>query len=109
MTDRLALLGGAPAVTAQHEPVCEWPRLDDADEQAILRVLRDGNLSTHPVTRELERDYAAFAGRNHALAHNNGTAALLAAFFALNLAPGDEILVPTATFWAVCWTSTLRA
>jgi perosamine synthetase len=107
MSDRLALLGGAPAVTAEHGPVCGWPRLDDADEQAILRVLRDGNLSTHPVTRELERDYAAFAGRNHALAHNNGTAALLAAFFALDLAPGDEILVPTATFWAsvlpMCW------
>jgi dTDP-4-amino-4,6-dideoxygalactose transaminase len=107
MTNRLALLGGTPAVTAEHGPVCDWPRLDDADEQAVLRVLRDGNISTHPVTRELEHDYAQLTGRNHALAHNNGTAALLAAFFALNLEPGDEVLVPTATFWAsvlpMCW------
>ena len=36
----------------------------------------------------------------HALAHCNGTAALLAAFWAIDLKPGDEVLVPSATFWA---------
>src|SRR5262249_37803164 len=30
----------------------------------------------------------------------NGTAALLAAFWAIDLKPGDEVLVPSATFWA---------
>jgi len=74
--------------------------LDAEDEAAVLRVMRDGDLSTHPVIRELEADYAAFAGVPHALAHNNGTAALMAAFFALDLEPGDEVLVPSATFWA---------
>lgn len=77
-----------------------WPRLGPEEEEAVLRVLRDGNISTHGVIRELEADYAAFTGRRFALAHNNGTAALMAAFFALDLQPGDEILVPTATFWA---------
>lgn len=89
-----------PAVTLPHEPTCQWPRFDAVDEQAVLRILRDGNVSTHGVIRELEQDYAAFAGRDFALAHSSGTAALMAAFFALDLAPGDEILVPTATFWA---------
>ena len=89
-----------PAVTLPHEPTCQWPRFDASDEQAVLRILRDGNVSTHGVIRELERDYAAFTGRDLALAHSSGTAALMAAFFALDLAPGDEILVPTATFWA---------
>ena len=87
-------------VTLPHEPATRWPVFDASAEEAVLRILRDGNVSTHPVIRELEDDYAAFTGRRHALAHNNGTSALLAAFHALDLRPGDEILVPTATFWA---------
>ena len=87
-------------VTFDHEPAVRWPVFDRDAEEAVLQILRDGNVSTHPVIRELERDYAAFTGRRHALAHNNGTSALLAAFHALDLQPGDEILVPSATFWA---------
>ncbi len=95
-----AILGGPHAVTADQEEANRWPRLDERDEQAVLRVLRDGNLSTHPVIRELEADYATLTGMPHALAHANGTTALHAAFFALDLQPGDEVLVPSATFWA---------
>jgi perosamine synthetase len=87
-------------VTLDHGPATRWPVFDHEAENAVLDILRDGNVSTHPVIRELEHDYAAFAGRRHAVAHNNGTSALLAAFHALDLQPGDEILVPTATFWA---------
>ncbi|MEN3371188.1 MAG: perosamine synthetase [Verrucomicrobiota bacterium] len=87
-------------VTLDHEPATRWPVFDREAEDAVLEILRDGNVSTHPVIRELEHDYVAFTGRRHALAHNNGTSALLAAFHALDLQPGDEILVPTATFWA---------
>lgn len=87
-------------VTFPHEPATRWPVFDAEAEAAVLRILRDGNVSRHPVIRELESDYAAYTGRRHALAHNNGTNALLAAFHALDLSPGDEILVPTATFWA---------
>ena len=63
-------------------------------------MLRDGNLSFHPEVQALEADYAGLTGRRHALSHNNGTAGLLAAFFALDLQPGDEVLVPSATWWA---------
>ncbi|MEY2488957.1 MAG: perosamine synthetase [Verrucomicrobiota bacterium] len=87
-------------VTLDHESAVRWPVFDRDAEEAVLQILRDGNVSTHPVIRELEQDYAAFTGRRHALAHCNGTSALLAAFHALDLQPGDEILVPTATFWA---------
>ena len=87
-------------VTLDHEAAIRWPVFDGDAEEAVLQILRDGNVSTHPVIRELEHDYTAFTGRRHALAHSNGTSALLAAFHALDLQPGDEILVPTATFWA---------
>jgi dTDP-4-amino-4,6-dideoxygalactose transaminase len=77
-----------------------WPRLGEDERAALGRILDDGDISTHHVIRELEADYVTFTGRQFALAHNNGTAALMAAFHALGLEPGDEILVPTATFWA---------
>ena len=98
--DLPAILGGPAAVTLDQHEANRWPLLTEADEQAVLGVLRDGNISTHPVVQELEQDYATFTGEPYALAHNNGTAALIAAFFALDLQPGDEVIVPSATFWA---------
>lgn len=107
MSERPAILGGTPAVVHDHAAVCRWPMFDARDEAAVLAVLRDGNVSTHHVIRDLEQEYAARFQRRHAIAHCNGTAALHAAFFALNLQPGDEVLVPSATFWAsvvpMCW------
>ncbi|MEN6465119.1 MAG: aminotransferase class I/II-fold pyridoxal phosphate-dependent enzyme [Syntrophaceae bacterium] len=95
-----AILGGTTCVKADSAAANRWPVLSGEDETAVLNIIRNGNLSTHHVIRELEDDYRNFTGRPYALAHCNGTAALLAAFFALGLKPGDEVLVPSATFWA---------
>lgn len=95
-----AILGGQPAITLNHDEICRWPRFDESDKNAVCSVLEDGNVSTHPVIQDLEKAYADYIGRPYALAHCNGTTALMAAFFALGLQPGDEILVPSATFWA---------
>lgn len=95
-----AIIGGPRSVTLDQHEALRWPLLTGEDEEAVLRVLRDGDLSLHPVTRELEADYRGYFGSRFALAHCNGTAALLAAFFAIDLQPGDEVLVPSATFWA---------
>ncbi len=95
-----AILGGTPAVTLSHEISNKWPDLTSEDEAIVLKVMRDGNISTHNIIRELEKGYADFTGRPYALAHNNGTSALLAAFYSIGLEPGDEVLVPSATFWA---------
>ena len=89
-----------PVITIPQEPFLKWPVFSEAEEAAVLRILRDGNVSTHPVIQELEADFRRLTGRKHALAHCNGTAALLAAFHSLGLQPGDEVLVPSATFWA---------
>ncbi len=87
-------------VTLPQDDLLKWPVFTREDETAVLRVMRDGNVSTHPVIHELETDFRDFSGRKFALAHCNGTTALMAAFHALGLQPGDEVLVPTATFWA---------
>lgn len=89
-----------PIVTIPQDPLLKWPVFSETEEAAVLRVMRDGNVSTHPVIQELEEDFRRFTGRKHALANCNGTTGLMAAFHALGLEPGDEVLVPTATFWA---------
>ena len=96
----LARDGGEKAVTIDQADALRWPILTDEDERAIVEVLRHGDLSNHPVTRALEDDFRTRCGRRYALAHANGTLALHAAFHSLGLEPGDEVLVPSATFWA---------
>lgn len=98
--DLPALLGGAKAVTPGEREAHRHPRIGAEEEAAVLEVLRSGELSNHPVTRRLEDDYRRLTGARYALAHCNGTAGLLAAFFAIGLRPGDEVIVPSATFWA---------
>src|SRR5574339_616316 len=95
-TDMPAILGGNPIVDLDQKEANRWPLLTEEDRQAVLEIIQDGSLSIHPVARKLEQDYAQFTGMKYALSHNNGTSALLAAFFALDLQPGDEILVPSA-------------
>ena len=77
-----------------------WPIITGEDEAQVLRVLRSGEVSWHPVIGELEAAYRQRLGSRHAIAHCNGTAALLAAFFAIDLQPGDEVIVPAATWWS---------
>ena len=105
--DLPAILGGLPAINLSHGPTNKWPDLSSDDEDAVLQIIRDGNISTHPIIRELEKAYANFTGQTYSLAHNNGTSALLAAFHSIGLQPGDEVLVPSATFWAFCSTGTV--
>lgn len=95
-----AILGGPRAVTEDHAKALCWPVLTHEDYNAVIKILQDGNISTHPVIRELESDYRALTSMPYALAHCNGTSALLAAFFCIGLQPGDEVLVPSATFWS---------
>ncbi|MGE5808502.1 MAG: hypothetical protein ACM32I_05205, partial [Nitrospirota bacterium] len=57
-----AFLGGPQAVTLDHASINKWPDIDREDEDAVLQVMRDGNISTHPVIRQLEREYASFTG-----------------------------------------------
>jgi len=47
-----------------------------------------------------EDDFASFLGAKHAVSVSNGTCALLLALKALDVGPGDEVVVPSFTFAA---------
>jgi dTDP-4-amino-4,6-dideoxygalactose transaminase len=96
----LALLGGPKAVPREDESLFHWPIVTHEDEQAVLDVLRAGNMSDWDITQQFEREWAAYQGTRYALAHCNGTAALLAAMWAAGLGRGDEMIAPSLTYWA---------
>lgn len=73
---------------------------DQAEEQAVLDVVRSGWLSLGPRTAEFEQRFAEFVGADHAIAVSNGTTALHLALESLGIGPGDEVLVPSYTFVA---------
>jgi 8-amino-3,8-dideoxy-alpha-D-manno-octulosonate transaminase len=60
-----------------------------------------------PMALALEGELAALFGSRHALAVTSGTAALETALGALEIGPGDEVIVP-AWSWIACFTSIVR-
>jgi dTDP-4-amino-4,6-dideoxygalactose transaminase len=75
-------------------------RLGDRIDQAIAGVLRHGQYILGPEVARLEAALAAFCGAGHAIGCANGTDALGMALMALDVRPGDAVLVPTFTFAA---------
>ena len=72
--------------------------IDEEDIQAVVEVLRSDWLTTGPKVDEFERAFADFVGAKEAVAVCNGTAALHATIHALEIEPGDEVIVPPITF-----------
>ena len=66
----------------------------------MLRVLRSGQLSVNPEVAALEADIRRWLDVPFALCHNNATGALHASMHALDVGAGDEVIVPSATWWA---------
>ena len=98
--ETLAMSGGAKAVTypdTKHREAYRWPRYGVEEEKAILELIRSPSYG--PIAL-LEKDWQEFTGSPYVKAHCNGTSALTSMFFALNLPPGSEIMVPSYTFFA---------
>ena len=75
------------------------------DEVATVSdVLMSGMLAQGEKVAEFEQKFAAYCGTAHAVAVNNGTAALHAALLAAGIGPGDEVIVPAFSFIATATT-----
>ena len=74
--------------------------IDADDIQAVTEALQSDYLTTGPRVAEFESSVAQFCRATHGIAVANGTAALHAAMFALDIGPGDEVIVPPMTFAA---------
>ena len=74
--------------------------IDQEDVVAVSDVLRSSFLTCGPTVERFEQAFAATTGAAEAIACSSGTAALHLAHMALELAPGDAVIVPTITFVA---------
>lgn len=69
-------------------------------DAAIHRVLDSGLYILGPEVEAFEDEWAAYCGADHAVALANGLDALILALRALDVGPGDEVIVPSNTYIA---------
>jgi dTDP-4-amino-4,6-dideoxygalactose transaminase len=79
-----------------------WPSFTPEEADAVQRVLLSNKVNywTGHECREFEKEFAAWCGVPHAVALANGTLALDLALKALDIGPGDEVVVTPRTFIA---------
>jgi perosamine synthetase len=76
------------------------PAIGQDEISAVTAVLESGMLAAGERVAEFEKKFADYCGTTHAVAINNGTAALHAALLAANIGVGDEVIVPSFSFIA---------
>ena len=78
----------------------QYRPLRDEIRRAIDEVLDQQALILGPHVEKFEQSLAAYCGTKFAIGVSSGTDALLCALMALGIKPGDEVIVPTFTFFA---------
>jgi len=112
-SNTLALLGGTPVRTA---PVPSYNTIGDEEKRAVMDVLDSGELSGFiaypgdefwggPRVRALEKQFCETFKIKHALTVNSATSGLHCALSAMNIGPGDEVIVPPYTMSASATTA----
>ncbi len=76
------------------------PTLGVEDEDAVVRVLRSGWLTTGPETAALEQEIAAFTDTEYAVATSSGTHAMQLSLMAAGIGEGCEVITSPITFAA---------
>jgi dTDP-4-amino-4,6-dideoxygalactose transaminase len=105
---KLALNGGEKY---RANPFPAYNTIGVEEEEAALRVLRSGKLSTYlgtwhddfyggPEVRALEHEWCEYFGVKHAISVNSATSGLYAAVGACGISPGDEVIVSAYTMSA---------
>ena len=95
----LALNGGRKT---KQKTFPDWPQFDERERKALEEVLESRVWWRTPGTKTLqfEHDFAQFHGAKHGIAVTNGTAALEMTMSAVEIGPGDEVIIPDFTFVA---------
>jgi perosamine synthetase len=88
------------AAAGRYVPVAK-PSLTAAEANAARACILAGWVSGGPKVREFEAAFAATHARRHGVACNSGTTALHLALAALDVGPGDTVIVPALAMVAV--------
>lgn len=94
-----AILGGPKA----HPGVFpSWPIFDETEEKALINVLKSKiwGRAGGPTVTKFQEEYAKLLGAKHCLGVSSGTSSLSTMLGALDIGPGDEVIIPVYTFIA---------
>jgi 8-amino-3,8-dideoxy-alpha-D-manno-octulosonate transaminase len=112
--EKLALHGGKPVRTTGLPPR-SYPGaqfIDEQEQKEVTEVIESRSLfrwygpKTPKKVAQFEEEFARFMGTRYALAVTSGTAALQCALTALEVGPGDEVILPAWT-WYSCYNAIL--
>lgn len=94
----LAINGGSSAVTVS-EPE-GWERPVEEQVDIVTELVREGSLSGagSGLPAEFEDTFQQFTGAEYCVTLNHGSSALAAAYYAVGVGPGDEVITPTAGY-----------
>ena len=74
------------------------PRIGEEEARAVYDVVKSGWISMGKKVQELEAAACDYTGAQYAVAMNNGTSTLHAILSALEVGPGDEVILPSLTY-----------
>jgi dTDP-3-amino-3,4,6-trideoxy-alpha-D-glucose transaminase len=101
------MLTARPAGTREHRIEVPFTRLDCADPElleelmgTVREVAEHGAFTLGEHVERFEREFAAYCETDFAIGVSSGTEALVLALRALEIGPGDEVIVPTNSFIA---------
>jgi len=80
--------------------ITQYQHIKEEVDTAVLDIMSKASFIKGPVVQRFEENLAAYLGVQHVIACANGTDALQVAMMALELKPGDEVIVPSFTYVA---------
>ncbi len=100
MEEKLVIKGGSAVGKGVNFP--HWPWFSEETINAAMEPLRAGEVNywTGSKGREFEERFAQWNSSKYGISTTNGTSALHVALAALQIGPGDEVIVPSYTFIA---------
>ena len=81
----------------------QYDSLKEEIQNKITEVCNESAFTNSSYVQSFENNFAKYCLVNHAIAVNSGTSALHLAMIALDIGPGDEVIVPANTFIATAW------
>ena len=76
------------------------PQMGEEEKERVWEAMSSGSLAQGPRVKQLEDEFAAFVGADHAVATSSGTTALHLALLGHDIGPGDEVITVPFTFIA---------
>jgi dTDP-4-amino-4,6-dideoxygalactose transaminase len=101
--ESLALLGGPKAVNFpadKLEELTRWPRYGRAEKDILHELIENDKF--YEELPLFEKEWQEYTGIPFLRAHMNGSSAITSMYFAIDLEPGSEVMVPSYDFFSDC-------